>query len=257
VAVTQDIDPQAIKQAGDAWWELHDEAAAAVTRLAGVLNNSAGMAGTDNGAHAWASKYDPLCGGHNGTSGVMKCASAAVVAAGQITDLLHATAVNHTNGDQQSAINNSQPPVVPPDSVPLFGQPEIPSAEGGHGDVPGWWHTIQAYVQGELWPNGHQDQLRNAAQAWRNAAAGLRAAIFLANSATPYLANQKSPEIPAAIANCNRARDAINSAADGSDVAARSCDDYASAIDEAHHKIIHEMEVWAPPSRSQKSLPPC
>ncbi|WP_343574752.1 TNT domain-containing protein [Mycobacterium sp.] len=98
-------------------------------------------------------------------------------------------------------------------------------------------------MQGELWPNGHQDQLHSAAQGWRTAAAGLRAAAFRANSAAPYVASQKSPEIPAAIANCNKVHDALNSAAEGCDTAAKACDDYASAIDEAHHKIIHEMEV--------------
>jgi hypothetical protein len=237
VAVTQDVDPLVIKQAGDAWREVHDEAAAAVTRLAGVLEGSAGMAGSDNGAHAWASKYDPL------SHDVVGVASAVVSAAGKISDLLHATAVNHANGDQQSAINDPHPPAVPPASVPVFPVPSAPSAEGGFGDVPGWWHTIQAYVQGELWPNGHQDQLHAAAQAWRNTAAGLRAAIFAANGAMLYVANQKSPEIPAAIVNCNKVRDAMNSAADGCNVAAKSCDDYASAIDAAHHKIVHEMEV--------------
>jgi hypothetical protein len=173
----------------------------------------------------------------------LECASVAVLAAGKVTDLLHATAVNHANGDQQSALNNASAPAVPPDSVPTFQQSEVPSAEGGHGDVPEWWHTIEAFVQGESWPNGHQDQLRAAAQAWQNAAAGLHAASFLANSATPYLTSQKSPEIPAAIANCNLTRDGINSAAEGSTVAARCCDDYATAIDSAHHNIIHEMEV--------------
>lgn len=54
--MTQDVDPQVMKQAAAAWRQVHDEAAAAVTRLAGVLQGSAGMAGTDNGAHAWASK---------------------------------------------------------------------------------------------------------------------------------------------------------------------------------------------------------
>jgi hypothetical protein len=241
--MTQDVDPQVIEQTGDAWRQVHDEAAAAVTRLAGVLKGCAGMAGTDNGAHAWASKYDPLCGGRDGASGVMESASASVIAAGQVSDLLHATAVNHANGDQQSAINNPNAPAVPPDSVPVFRVPAVPSAEGGHGDVPAWWHTIQAYVQGELWPNGHQGQLHEAAQAWRNAAAGLRAAAFMANSATPYLQHQKSPEIPAATTSCNQTRDAVNFAAEGCDIAAKSCDDYASAIDEAHHKIVHEMEV--------------
>lgn len=217
--------------------------AAAVTLLAGVLQGSDGMAGTDSGAHAWAAKYDALCGGCDGGAGLMECCSAVVVAAGQITDLLHATAVNHENADQQSALNNQSPPAVPPGKTPTFLEPGIPSAEGGHGDVPAWWHTIQAYVQGELWPNGHQDQLRNAARAWRTAAASFRAAAFLANTATPHLANQKSPEIPAAIANCNQARDAMYSTADGCEVAAKSCDGYASAIDDAHHQIIHEMEV--------------
>lgn len=241
--MTQDVDPQMIKQAGDGWRQVYQDAAAAVTRLAGVLQSTAGMAGTDNGAHAWASKYDPLCGGCDGAAGLMECASAAVNAAGQVTDLLYATAVNHENADQQSAANNQSPAAVAPEKIPLFFEPQIPSAEGGHGDVPAWWHTIQAYVQGELWPNGHQDQLHNAAGAWREAGASLRAAAFLANSATPYLSTQKSPEIPAAVTNCNQTHDAMNSAADGCGVAAKACDDYAAAIDAAHHNIIHEMEV--------------
>jgi hypothetical protein len=125
----------------------------------------------------------------------------------------------------------------------VFQAPTVPSAEGGHGDVPGWWHTIQAYVEGELWPNGHQDKLHAVGSAWRNAAAGLRAAAFAANTATPYLTTQRSPQIPAAIANCKQVADALYSAANGCDVAAKSCDDYAAAIDRAHHEIIHEMEM--------------
>lgn len=240
--MAQDVDPQIIRRVGDGWRQVHQEAAAAVARLAGVLQSSAGMAGTDSGAHAWASKYDPLCGGCDGAAGLMECASAAVIAAGQVTDLLYATAVNHQNADEQSAFDNRNPPVVAPEKTPVFLEPAIPSAEGGHADVPTWWHTIQAYVQGELWPNGHQHQLHNAARAWRDCGASLRAAAFMGNSATPYLSNQKSPEIPAAVANCNQTRDAMNSAAEGCDVAAKACDDYASAIDAAHNNIIHEME---------------
>jgi hypothetical protein len=60
--MTQDVDPWVIKQVADAYGGVHQQAADAVNKLAGVLKGSAGMAGTDNGAHAWASKYDPLCG---------------------------------------------------------------------------------------------------------------------------------------------------------------------------------------------------
>ncbi|ETW22122.1 hypothetical protein [Mycobacterium gastri] len=118
--MTQDVDPQVIKQAAAAWRQVHDEAAAAFTRLAGVLQGSAGMAGTDNGAHAWASKYDLLCGGCDGATGVIECASAAVIAAGQVTDLLYVTAVNHENADQQSALNHQGPQPFRPRESPYL-----------------------------------------------------------------------------------------------------------------------------------------
>ncbi|MBU9766949.1 hypothetical protein FR943_24315 [Mycobacterium sp. TNTM28] len=247
--MTQDVDPAAIKQAGDTYRSVHDAAASAVTRLAGVLKGSAGMAGTDNGAHEWAAKYDPLCGGRDGCNGVMEAISASVLAAGQVTDLLHATAVNHSNGDVQSAANGPGAPAFPPDSAPTFLVPAIPAAEGGHDDVPEWWHTISAYVQGELWPNGHQDKLRAAATAWRNAGNELRSAASMVNGGTSslgviaLLTDQKSPEIPAAIANCTKTRDAISLGADGCDAAAKTCDAYAAAIDDAHSRILHEMLV--------------
>ncbi|MEN4487818.1 HNH/ENDO VII family nuclease [Mycolicibacterium cosmeticum] len=228
---------------------MHDAAASAVTALAGVLKGSAGMAGTDNGGHEWALKYDPFCGGRDGAAGVMEQATMAVIAAGQCADLLHATAVNHSNADEQSAVNSPNAPAFPPDSVPMFPVPAIPSAEGGHADVPEWWHTIAAYVQGEMWPNGHQDQLHAAAAAWRDAGTGLRNAASQVNGGTSSLGviaplmDQKSPEMPAVIANCTQTRDAMISAADGCDVAAKACDDYASAIDKAHSDVLHEMAV--------------
>lgn len=247
--MTQDVEPAAIKQAGDTYRSVHDAAASAVSRLAGVLKNSAGMAGTDNGAHEWATKYDALCGGRDGGSGVMEAISVSVMASGQCTDLLHATAVNHSNADVQSAVNGPGSPAFPPDSVPTFLVPAIPSAEGGSDDVPGWWHTIAAYVEGEVWPNGHQDKLRAAATAWRNAGNELRAAATMVNGGASSLGviaplmDQKSPEMPAVIANCTQTRDSMTSGADGCDVAATACDSYATAIDEAHSAILHEMLV--------------
>ncbi|HUH67900.1 MAG TPA: hypothetical protein VLZ05_02910 [Mycobacterium sp.] len=55
------------------------------------------------------------------------------------------------------------------------------SAPSRHGDVPDWWHTIAAYVEGQLWPDGHQDKLRAAADAWTTAGHGLRTAAGLVN----------------------------------------------------------------------------
>lgn len=61
--MTQDVDPRVIKQAGDAWREVHDEAAAAVNQLASVLKASAGMAGNDKGGARLGLKVRPAMRG--------------------------------------------------------------------------------------------------------------------------------------------------------------------------------------------------
>lgn len=131
-------------------------------------------------------------------------------------------------------MNNAGAPAFPPTAKPMFLVPAIPSAEGGHDDVPGWWHTIQAYVQGEMWPNGHQDKLRAAADAWHTAARELRSAADIANDGViESVRAQKSPEFPVAATNCTMARDSLKAVAEGFDAAGKACSDYAQAIDDA------------------------
>jgi hypothetical protein len=241
--VTQDVDPDELFDAARVYNSVRTSAASAVNELTSVLNTSAGMAGTDTGAHAWAVQYNPL-----GTS-LIEAATAVVQGAGQCYDLLYATGVNHLNADGQSAINDEAVLAMPPMGAPSFNKPAIPSAEGGHGDVPEWWHTVAAYVQGELWPNGHQDKLRAAADAWISAARDLRVAAQLVNGgsgsmgAIAPLMDQKSPEFPNLIKNCTMVRDQMRGVADGCDEASKACSTYAQAIDDAHSKIIHEMVV--------------
>jgi hypothetical protein len=241
--MTQDVDPEEVLSAARVYSSVRTSAAAAVTELAGVLSSSAGMAGTDAGAHAWASKYDPL------STALMDASATVVQGAGQCYSLLYATGVNHLNADGQSAVNNETVLELPPMEAPPFQKPAVPSAEGGHGDVPEWWHTISAYVEGELWPNGHQDKLRAAADAWTSAARKLRTSAQLVNGGTSSLGaiaplmDQKSPEFPNIIKNCTMVRDQMTGVADGLGEAAKACSTYAQAIDDAHSKIIHEMVV--------------
>jgi len=240
--MTQDVDPAVVAEAGRVYGRVYDAAGAAVHKLAGVLKGSAGMGGTDNAGHGWCLKYDALVGGRAGGAGLMEAASATVMGAAQESDLLATTAVNHQNADQQSALNNAGAPAFPPTAKPMFLVPSIPSAEGGHGDVPGWWHTIEAYVEGEMWPNGHQDKLRAAADAWHTAAGELRAAADIANDGViGSIRAQKSPEFQMAATNATIVRDSLKSIADGFDSAGKACSDYAQAIDTAHSKILHEM----------------
>lgn len=243
MALTQDVDSDALLGAARVFNDVRSSAAAAITTLAGTLSGSAGMAGTDTGAHSWATKYDPLA------SDLVGSAAGSVQGAGQCSDLLYATAVNHLNADGQSAINNETVLNMPPMGAPPFPKPNVPSAEGGHSDVPDWWHTIEAYVQGQLWPNGHQDKLRAAADAWTKAGRELRSAAGQVNGGPSSigglapLLDLKSPEMPDLIKNVTLERDQMHSLADGFDVAAKACSSYAQAIDDAHSKIIHEMLV--------------
>lgn len=241
--MTQDVDSEVLFSAARVFNSVRTSAGSAVTGLASSLNGPAGMAGTDTGAHAWAAKYDPLA------KALIKASAADVQGAGQCSDLLFATGVNHLNADGQSAINNETVLEMPPMGAPAFPEPAIPSAEGGHGDVPEWWHTICAYVQGELWPNGHQDKLRAVSDSWTSAARELRASAQLVNGgpssmgAIAPLSDQKSPEFPDLIKNCTMVRDHMMGTANGFDDAAKVCSAYAQTIDDAHSKIIHEMVV--------------
>jgi hypothetical protein len=241
--VTQDVDPEVLLGAAKVYTSVRTSVAAAVSALASTLGGSAGMAGTDTGAHSWATKYDPLA------ADLMGAAAGTAQGAGQCSDLLYATAVNHLNADGQSAINNETVLNMPPMGAPPFPKPNVPSAEGGHSDVPDWWHTIEAYVEGQMWPNGHQDKLRAAADAWTKAGQDLRSAAMQVNGgpssmgALAPLMDQKSPEMPDLIKNCTLERDQIKTVADSFDVAAKACSSYAQAIDDAHSKILHEMLV--------------
>ena len=94
--MTQDVDPEEVLSAARVYSSVHTSAASAVTELAGVLSSSAGMAGTDTGAHAWAVKYDPL------SSALMDASATVVQGAGQCYSLLCATGVNHLNADEQA-----------------------------------------------------------------------------------------------------------------------------------------------------------
>ncbi|MBI3226169.1 MAG: hypothetical protein HYZ39_14040 [Mycolicibacterium cosmeticum] len=241
--MTQDVDPEVILNAARVYGSVQSAADAAITGLASTLSGCAGMAGTDTGAHDWAGKYDPLA------TNLVDAATSVVQGAGQCYDLLYATGFNHLNADGQSAISNETVLQMPPIGTHGFAKPSVPPAEGGHGDVPEWWHTIAAYVQGELWPNGHQDKLRAAAQAWTTAGRALRDAAKLVNGGTSSmgaiapLMDQKSPEFPNLIKNCTMERDQLGSVADGCDDASSACSGCAQTIDDAHSKIIHEMVV--------------
>src|ERR1700682_822645 len=110
--MTQDVDPDALFDAARVYNSVRTSAASAVNELASVLNGSAGMAGTDTGAHAGAFQYDPLA------TSLTEAATTVVQGAGQCYDLLYASGVNHLNADGQSAISDEVVLAMPPMGAP-------------------------------------------------------------------------------------------------------------------------------------------
>jgi hypothetical protein len=241
--VTQGVDPDAVLDAARVYNSVRTSASCAVTRLAGALANSAGMAGTDLCAHEWATKYDPLAWA------AMDAASAVVQGAGQCYDLLYATGVNHLNADGQSAINNEQVLELPPMGAPPFAKPTVRQQKADTATFPSGGTPSRLTSRAssgrmvirtncELRPTHGQPQAVSCGPRRSLSTAGQVRWGVLAP-----LMDQKSPEFPNVIKNCTMVRDQMSGVTDGFDEAVRACSTYAQAIDDAHSKIIHEMVV--------------
>lgn len=247
--MTTDVNPDAIAHSGDLFAAARDRAFKAADQVLGVLQGVGGMGGTDRAGHKWRTDYDNLVGGEAIGQGLASSMQASINSLGRVSELLRVTAVNHHNADTQSQIGSKPPPVPAPHAAADISLAVPPSAEGGDSGEPAWWHTIVSYLQGWTWPNGHQDQLRRASDAWREAGRGFRDAksglVGDAGSvgAIAPLMDQRSPEMNAVVATCNKTANALSTVASGCDVAADMCASFAKAIDEAHSKIEHEMVV--------------
>lgn len=108
-------------------------------------------------------------------------------------------------------------------------------------DAPLWWGTISAYVEGHTWPNGHQDKLCAAADAWTGAGSILRDAASHIPAVVSLVQQQQSPEVPGAVTACEGLSRNMMTVADEFAVLGKACADYAGNIDEAHSKVLHEL----------------
>ncbi|TDZ93539.1 TNT domain-containing protein [Mycobacteroides salmoniphilum] len=247
--MTTEVAPGAIAHSADLFSAARDQAFKAADQALAVLQGLAGMGGTDRSGHKWRTDYDNYVGGESPGQGLTNSMQASVNSLGRVSELLHATAVNHNNANTQSQIGPKPPPQEAPAAASDICLAVLPSAEGGGAGEPAWWSTIVSYLQGWTWPNGHQDQLRRASDAWREAGRGFRDAKrglegdAHSLGAIAPLMDQRSPEMNAVVATCNKAANSLSTIADGCDVAADMCAAYAKAIDEAHSKVEHEMVV--------------
>lgn len=239
-----DVDPSAYGKSADKMVNL----GAAVLHwggLSGALSSQAGMAGSDDAAKAFADGYD-------------KAAPQALTAMNNVaTTCFNAAGLLWTTGDNYAQAEADSTPGGGPKNYPFIepegndaAPPACPSAFGGSssdgpsGPIAALWHAVQKYV-GHIWPNGHQAQLRSTADAWASASTQLGSHFNEIAEVTGLLGQQKSPEIPVAIARIKAVGDDLEAISKVCADIGRSCNEYAQHIDDVHSELITQLEEFA------------
>jgi hypothetical protein len=242
VNVRIDVDGGGYAQACDAFYDANHGVVDAVSALSSAIGGLGGMAGTDTGGESWAAQYDP--------------AAAEAVQAGcdlgqslaTLGNLLNGSLVNHDSADG-GAMLSGPPELTGQDSgdhdpdhwTEELLAPAPPSAKGGTGDQPGWWHWIAGHVEGLLWPDADTGRLRSAGTAWRSAADTIEGYQYDAEAASGMVGAQTSPEVPDAVAACDEVAGHIRDLASAYRSIGQACSDYAQAVDDHHHEVEDEL----------------
>ncbi|GAB2706669.1 WXG100-like domain-containing protein [Nocardia thraciensis] len=221
--------------AGEVFGQMSADAVTTHSSLVTVLTAYAGMAGSDSVGAQWAAGYDEAAQLAISTS------SQLATSCGQIRDLIVVGAHNHQVAEAAADRRDLPPPPEPPLSVPLCLPEDAPAAAGDGIPEPFGWSFVKDAV-GFGWPNGHQDQLNAAKTAWHTAAADYRTIAGQTPQAVELLANQQSPEIEIAVTTCQDRQGDLIALADACQILGDSCGEYATHLDEAHHRILDELK---------------
>jgi hypothetical protein len=236
-----EVDGGGFTSAVDDFYQANHGVVAAVTKLSGTLGGSGGMAGHDTGGQAWAEQYDQAAGP------LLQTGCQVGEAMAQMANLLDASLSNHEGADYGSRVYG--PPMgggTPDDAGPghwseTLSAADPPSAYGGTGDQPGWWHWIAGHVGGLLWPDADTGRLRATGDAWKTA--GQQVSLYSAHvdSARGQISLQRSKEIPHAVAVCDKVSSHMTDLATAYSQIGQACTDYAAQVDEHHQQIEDEL----------------
>ena len=233
-----DVEPDTYRAASQVFGDtVYPLLSSTTTALENALQGTGAMAGSDPAGTSWASTYDQVA---REVCGVMVDLEAVSM---KLAAMLQQTGFNHGLAESGSDPTGTTP--VPADTTRYDADvvrsvPAIPSASGGSGGPPTGWDLIQHAV-GYVWPNGHQDKLRAAANAWSTAAGGLEAAAACIPEAIWAISGQKSPEVSDALMVCNGMVEHLDDVATACRALSTSCSDLANGIDKAHHDVEDEL----------------
>lgn len=218
--------------------EVGDPVRVAFGRLCAELSGLSAMAGDDPGGQAWAGSYDRAAGS------ALHASQRVVNAAYRLSSMFARSGLNYAEADSASTASaqraiSGQLQDLPPETS-IGPAPALPSAAGGGGNTPTGWGLV-AHAVGYLWPNGHQDRLHRAAEAWTASAQALEDATIPAWVAVLGFARDRLPEADDMITVCRGLSERLAEVADAHRSLARACTDLAGHIDSCHAAVIDEL----------------
>ena len=214
----------------------------AVNALTDVLYASGSMAGSDTGGAEWAGQYDPAA------KTLVQAGCTMGHALANMATLLDGSAQNHAAGERGAQMEptgpDDRPSVDSSHSTEELYAPDPPSAAGGTGDLPGWWHWIASHVEGLLWPDANTGQLRSAGQAWITAGTTITNQQYAVDAANTGLYEITSPEMDDVHASCTEIAGYLGDLGSAYLAVGKACNDYAGYVDQKHQEVEDELESF-------------
>jgi hypothetical protein len=230
------VDPLALMTAAQSLYLTGTSAQQKLASVHAALSDQHGMAGTDLAAGTFSGQYDPAA------KSVYDSVATWAAACRNLAVMLGATALNHN--DANAAAAQKPPPdigSVPTDSGPRPGSSAgLPSSLGDPSSAPAWWTLIERYVQGKLWPNGHQDRLRASRTAWHDLASDVDSNAWQLYDQMKVLNAQDSPDLDAATDLFNQLYGSMAEISSAARALGDTCETHAANIDAAHREIVHQ-----------------
>ena len=239
-----EVDSGSYTSACSEFYEANQGVVDLMSTLTSALGDGGGMAGTDTGGAEFAGQYDE--------------AAATLVQAGcdlgdamaNVANLLNASLVNHDAADHGALVNGPPEGYVstgdtdPDHWTSSLSAPAPPSAAGGIGGEPGWWHWIASHLEGLFWPDADTGRLRSVGAAWVDAGAQLASYTANCDAAAGLIETQRSPEVPDAVATCRDLSSHVSELADAFTQIGNACTEYAEQVDAHHEEIEDELRSF-------------